>query len=425
MYGSSERLFVPAGSLLFGEGEAASTAYLIVRGRIELFVVRNAARQIVAERLAGDIVGEVAIVDAGPRAISALATEDCELVTVTREEISKRMEEADPLLRLCLGILLERLRETMPPFKPGTSAVPPLQHTPALWADHFAAARDILSLDHELHSAIERKELELFFQPIVHLASRQLVGVEVLLRWQHPQRGLLLPADFIPLAEASGVITDITTYCLKKVGRQFPSLLAAARSNLHLAEPIFVSVNVSGVDLYQPDFAARAASILCDAGVDLRNVQLEVTESVLMKDAERCIQTLQQCREHGMQVAIDDFGTGYSSLNYLNTLPMDALKIDRSFAQSLLGDATGRKIIDAILHLGAELGLTTVAEGIEQEAEADMLTSMGCRFGQGLLFGAPRNLHETLRLIRRWQAVAPGAKAYHHLWIQAISDDRP
>ncbi|WP_131115453.1 EAL domain-containing protein [Lichenihabitans psoromatis] len=400
MYGSSGLLFAPSGSVLFIEGDCASTAYLIVRGRVELFIVRAGRKQVVAERQAGDIFGEVALVDEGPRAISAISADDCELLVVTREQISTRIAEADPVLRLCLGILLERLRGTV-------SSASDAFAVPSAWADHFVAAREILSLDVQLHRAIERNELELFFQPIVRLATRQLAGLEVLLRWHHPQRGLLQPCDFIPLAEASGVITAVTTYCLQKVARQFPSLMAAGLSNAGAVEPLFVSVNVSAADLHQDRFASRAVSILCSAGVDPRHVKLEVTESVLIKDAERCVRTLDQCRDHGLQIAIDDFGTGYSSLNYLNTLPMDILKIDRTFAGSLMSDTAGRKIIGAVVSLGAELDLTVVAEGVEEEAQADMLTAMGCELGQGFLFGRPRNLLETLRLIRRWRANVP------------------
>ncbi len=407
MHASSERLFLPSGTVLYAQGQAADAAYIIMRGRIELVAPRPSidGHEIecrVGVRRVGEIVGELAIVDGCPREDSAIVLDDSEVLVVRRDQISRRVETCDPLLRLCFGVFLERYRETAAAVR--GSATLPFSNANSPWAEHFIAARDHLSSQYELRRAIERGELELNFQPIVQLATRRLVGFEALLRWRHPERGLIFPNDFIPLAEGAGLIFEVTTACLTMVARQFPVLAAAARARSAASDPpLFVNVNISGLDLERESFAASTVSILCDGGVDPSDVHIEITESVLIKNLATSVPRLQQCRDHGMQIAIDDFGTGYSSLNYLNTLPVSIIKLDRSFARSLLADTTGRKIIAALLHLGGELNLTVVAEGIEQESEAALLTSMGCDLGQGFLFGRPTPLAGAIALTQAWE----------------------
>ena len=242
---------------------------------------------------------------------------------------------------------------------------------------------------------------------------------------------MLQPNDFIPLAEASGVISDITFFCLRKVGGYFPALKAAGLRRPDDLVPLFLSVNVSGVDLMQPAFAAKAVSALCDdEGVEPEDIRLEVTESILMTDADRCTRTLENCRAQGFKIAIDDFGTGYSSLNYLNTLPVSVLKMDRSFTLSLLDQPVGRKIIGAILQLGGELGLSVIAEGVESELQAAMLQAMGCEFGQGYAVRASRRAGRHARADRGVAGAAArarGRRARPALGVDSLrsSSERP
>jgi EAL domain-containing protein (putative c-di-GMP-specific phosphodiesterase class I) len=394
---------VPAGTEIFGPGDAASAAYLILNGSIDLYADDGGQRRLLATRRQHDLFGELALIGEAPRQSAAVAAEDSELVVITREIISARFETIDPLLRFCMSALLGRYSETVARIQvyAGRSPAPPLR---SIWEGHLATSRDILAFEHELRSGIERNELDVHFQPIVRLLDRRLAGFEALVRWRHPRRGLLQPNDFIPLAEASGVISDITAFCIRTVGRYFPAQKAAALRRPDDIAPLFLSVNVSGVDLMQPAFAAQTVSILVDAGVEPEDIRLEVTESILMEDPDRCAKTLETCRAQGFKIAIDDFGTGYSSLNYLNTLPVTALKMDRSFTLSLLNETVGRKIIGAILQLGGELGLSVIAEGVEDELQAAMLQAMGCEFGQGYLFGRAVDQDGTLALIDRWSA---------------------
>ena len=238
----------------------------------------------------------------------------------------------------------------------------------------------------------------------MHLRSRRLAGFEALVRWHHPERGLVLPGAFIPAAEAGGLIVELTAWCLAEVGRVLPDILAAASANPGATEKLFVSVNVSGHELTQAGFSDGLHSMLRTTGVAPAALKVEVTESTLMQDPKRAGMALAACRALGMGIAIDDFGTGYSSLSYLSALPVTTLKVDRSFVQPMARNPTSRRIVHTILRLADELGISAVAEGIEHEAEAAALAAMGCEYGQGYLFGRPAPLRATIDLIGGWSA---------------------
>jgi EAL domain-containing protein (putative c-di-GMP-specific phosphodiesterase class I) len=207
----------------------------------------------------------------------------------------------------------------------------------------FWDALSELSLEGELRRALLNREFELFFQPIVHLRTRRLAGFEALLRWRHPTRGLVQPNDFIALAEASGIIVEITSWVLSEVGRTAPGILEAASNQLEEGDSLFVSMNVCGQDLSSALFVESLAAMLETSRLAPGAVKLEITESVVMKDPENSVEALHACRRLGLKIAIDDFGTGYSSLTYLSKLPIDTIKIDRSFVFSMLEASTSRR----------------------------------------------------------------------------------
>jgi len=399
------RIPLPAGALLFAEGDLGASAYLIDSGEIEVFVLRDGGEILLARRGPGEIVGEMAILDNGPRSASARAVAACELILITAEQIAHRIADTDPILRMCLGVVIARYRQTVAlvdlAYRPRVS-----QPEPARALDEFQAAMGTLSLESELRGALERGEFELYFQPIVRLPSRRLAGFEALLRWRHPTRGLVPPSAFIPIAEASGIVGAITDWCLAQVGRVFPILMTAALANVGSVEPLFLSVNVSGHDLGRASFLKSVEALLA-LGVDPAGVKLEVTEGVLMKDPGMAVATLEACRRLGLGIALDDFGTGYSSLSHLSTLPITTLKIDRSFVVSMTEAAASRKIIAMILRLAEELDIPVVAEGIEEVEQERILADLGCAYGQGYLFGKPQTLDGTIALIGAWQPYGP------------------
>ena len=239
-----------------------------------------------------------------------------------------------------------------------------------------------LALEAQLRLALARDELVLYYQPQIDLHNQRLVGVEALLRWQCPERGLVPPDQFIPLAEESGLIVAMGSWVLRTACQQVRQWSAAGQA-------LRVAVNVSAVQFRQPDYVDGVAAILAEAPIEHSLIELELTESVLMEDSQLAGQHLQRLREMGVKLAIDDFGTGYSSLAYLKRFPLDLLKIDRSFIRDLPDDHDDAAIARAIVALAQSLGLAVVAEGVETEAQESFLRQLGCTCGQGFRYSRP------------------------------------
>ena len=252
---------------------------------------------------------------------------------------------------------------------------------------------DSVALESHLYRAVEREEFILHFQPQVSLHSGTIVGVEALLRWQHPEIGLVPPARFIPLAEENGLIETIGKWVLRTACAQ-----AKTWQNDGLP-PIRIAVNLAERQLRQPSIVQGIGDILNDTALDPRLLELELTESSVMKRAERAADTLNALRELGTSIAIDDFGTGYSSLSYLKHLPVDRLKIDRSFVRDIPQDTSDIALVKSIVALGQSLKLSVLAEGVETQAQKGLLTSIGCDEMQGFLYSPPVTAEQVPRLL--------------------------
>ena len=238
-------------------------------------------------------------------------------------------------------------------------------------------------LDNALRRSVERGELLLHYQPIVDLRSGDVVGMEALLRWDHPHRGILSPSTFISIAEETGEIVRIGQWVIEEACRQTVEF-----QRLRPAYPITVCVNISAAEFRQPNLVERVATTLKQTGLPARQLKLELTESVLIQDIPATLEVLGRLRELGVGLAIDDFGTGYSSLSYLQRLPVDTLKIDQSFIARLGVDETSGPVLRAIVEMGNALKMNIVAEGIENMWQWDYLAEIGCKQGQGHLFTA-------------------------------------
>jgi diguanylate cyclase (GGDEF)-like protein/PAS domain S-box-containing protein len=239
-----------------------------------------------------------------------------------------------------------------------------------------------LETEVELRRALTSGDLRLHYQPVVDIVTGHITGVEALLRWQHRTRGLVMPDDIISIAEETGLIVPLGEWVLEQACNQ---LVEWHRVAPHLT----MAVNLSGVQLGRPDLVERVAGVLERTGVLRSAVSLEITESVLMRDAEDALGVLNELKALGVRISIDDFGTGYSSLTYLKRFPVDVLKIDRSFVDGLGTDVDDLAIVQATLALATSLGIDTIAEGVETEAQRDVLQDLGCRRAQGYLFGRP------------------------------------
>ena len=245
-----------------------------------------------------------------------------------------------------------------------------------------ARALKRIDLERELRGAVEKVQFELFLQPKFNARSQTLTGAEALLRWRHPERGLISPADFIPLLEETGMILPVGRWVLQQ------AIAIAARWRRHGHAGLRIAINLSARELRDDGFLRDSAVLLQDAGPD-HGIDIEITESLVMDDIGRSIRILQSLRELGCQVSIDDFGTGYSSLNYLSRLPTDVLKIDRSFVAEISQSPESLALVTNTIGLAHALGLRVVAEGVEEEEQAKLLRLLRCDEVQGYLFGRP------------------------------------
>lgn len=247
-----------------------------------------------------------------------------------------------------------------------------------------------LELEMDLRRAVERGEFQAYYQPIISLADGSLSGFEALVRWQHPEKGLISPADFIPVAEETGMIVPIGRSMLHEACRQ----AASWNRRLSAGQAISVSVNLAARQLQSPELLADIATALADSALPPALLKLEITESNMMTNPEQAIDLLRSMKAMGIRLMLDDFGTGYSSLSYLHRLPIDTLKIDRSFVRNVHRNDKDRHFIETIVGLAHKLGHDLVCEGIELACQASILTGMGVEYGQGFLYSRPVAAHE-------------------------------
>ena len=245
-----------------------------------------------------------------------------------------------------------------------------------------------IQLESQLHQALAARQFLLYFQPQLDLPSGHVTAFEALIRWQHPERGLVSPLEFIPLAEETGLILPIGEWVLRSACRFL-------RQRSPQEPPIRVAVNISGRQLMQTDFTQRVRRILTEENIPPEWLELELTESILMESFDEHVLKLQELREIGLSISLDDFGTGYSSLTYLNQLPIDRLKLDKTFLQKHHTEQN-QAIVRAMIRLAHDMKLSVVAEGVETEEQFQRLYAMGCDLIQGYLLAKPLPAEEAL-----------------------------
>ena len=251
-------------------------------------------------------------------------------------------------------------------------------------ADMNATSLKRLSLETSLRHAIDNEEFVTFYQPVVDLSSGDIVGFEALVRWQHPELGLLAPIEFLDLAESTGLIVEISESVMRTACRQTWQWQKQGRKNLRIA------VNISARHFRQKDFVGRIVQIVAASQLDPRSLELELTESSIMENPEAAAELLSEIRALGIAIAIDDFGTGYSSMSYLKLFSVNTLKVDRSFVSGVATDPHNAAMVRAMVTLAHELNLRVVAEGIESEPELLFLQQLTCDEGQGYFFSRPQ-----------------------------------
>jgi diguanylate cyclase (GGDEF)-like protein len=260
-------------------------------------------------------------------------------------------------------------------------------------ADMNFRAAERQSVEEGLRAALEREEFMLYYQPKVNLETGWIVGAEALIRWRHPDRGLVPPAQFIPIAEECGFVVPMGRWVLREACRQARIWQQGGLPALRIA------VNISAVELRAKDFVAQVRAILSQTKFEPRDLELEITETFLMQDTQSTLAVLKDLKALGVHLALDDFGTGYSSLSYLKRFPIDTLKIDQSFVRDIATDEDDASIVSAVIGMGKSLHMRVVAEGVETREQLEFLQKHNCPFGQGYLFSPPLRAWEFEQLL--------------------------
>ena len=257
-----------------------------------------------------------------------------------------------------------------------------------------ARGHELLVLETEWRYAMEHEEFVLYFQPQIDLRNNRVIGVEGLIRWQHPIRGLVSPADFVPLLEKSGMIIQVGEWVLRQACRAHRCWSALGFDDLR------VSINVSATQFNDVDLLEKVQCVLQEEHMPYQALEFEITENILMRDPVNATSVLKAVRALGIRIAIDDFGTGYSSLAYLKCFPLDVLKIDQTFVRDIINDSDDAAIVEASISLAHKLGLEVIAEGVETEQQLAFLNMRGCDLVQGYYLGCPMPMHQVIELLQ-------------------------
>lgn len=400
----AKRKIYKAGEFIFREGDIRDNAFIIESGRIEILRDHGGVKETkLAEMGASDIFGEMALIEPGIRSASAFAAEKTTVFVLSPDVLEDRMKGLDPVVTLLVSLLIERYRFTRIERDQGAESIgrtPSMAgkafHNPSSALSEFTTrklgALKELGLEQEIRRALDKGEFKPYLQPIVSLVDKKIIGFETLIRWHHPTRGVIMPDDFIPVAERTNVIQAIDRKMLEMACEVLPMMHAAVVGK----DKPFISVNLSGVNFDDSSMVAGIGEVLKNAGVSPQHIKLEITESAFIGNADGAAKILDGLKALGVSVSLDDFGVGYSSLGYLHRFAIDGIKIDKSFTQRARDNQRGVDIVQAIVGLAKTFDLGVIAEGIETQEDSDIMTEIGCIDGQGYLFGKPLSVDEAL-----------------------------
>jgi EAL domain-containing protein (putative c-di-GMP-specific phosphodiesterase class I) len=376
--------------LVFQWGDPGDSAYVIEEGCVEVLTGVGAEQRRIAILTEGAMFGEVALLDRQPRTASVRALVPTRLIRIDRSHVEELLLRSDSVIQYLMQLLLARFRSTHDAAglqqRPDAAASTTADAAPAAVDLHKAAVRT-LSLAQDLSDAIDRQQLELFYQPLIAFDRLAVVGFEALVRWHHPTLGLVSPAEFIPLAEKTGLIHRIGLWVLQRAVTDWIELRAFCAADTGLQT--FMSINLSAPELGGGDIVAAVQSCLREYGVAPNELRIELTETIIIQNMEDVARSLHSLRALGVGIALDDFGTGYAGLDYLQSLPFTCLKIDKTFVQQVTQSERSLHIIKAALELARSFGMSTIAEGIEDAEIAAQLSAMGCSHAQGYHYGKP------------------------------------
>lgn len=381
----STRLELKPGDELFREGDPPTSAYLIESGDIEISTMREQRVVKLAKLGPGDLLGEMAVIDDSPRTATATALTDCALLAIDKAQIAERLQQTDPIIRALLEGQIKRYR----------GALAAMQGRKIARADETPAPAELagigkIRLDSQLREALADGALDLRLQPLLELRSGRVAGYEALVRWTHPERGPVSPAEFIALAEETSLIVPVGEYVL---GAAVDALI---RLREHGLQPLpFIAINVSARQLAEAGLIERIVERTRAVGIEPHRIKVEITESQAL-DYKQVGEVVEHCHREQIQVALDDFGTGFSNLGHLHELPFDTVKVDQAFARNMMVDRRAMALVESIVSMIHNLGANVVVEGIETKEQLDVLARLGCRWAQGYFVGKPQPLADVL-----------------------------
>jgi len=379
---------------LFSEGDCGVEAFYVLAGEIDLSVVVSGTARTIARVGTGHIVGELSLLDKAPRSATATARTALEVVVITEDYLNSHLQDSDPIVRSVLLAVLSRFREMRERFLSIAQGHPYeafLVKVGAPAATGPSDGVDSLLFEEELLNGVHREEFTLAFQPLLRLDQRTVAGFEALIRWNHPSGRQIAPGEFIDFAEQHDVIKVLGLWVVKSACESLQRINKAVGH-----ERFSMSVNLSGRQFEDSNLAQRVDQIVVASGLSARQLKLEITERLLLSSDTSVAEQMARFEAMGYSMVMDDFGTGFSSLSYLHKYPLSVLKIDQSFVARIVDEERHLRLFKSIMGMGRALGMECVAEGIETEEQATLLSALGCELGQGYFLGRPMPLESVL-----------------------------
>ncbi|MEH6478000.1 MAG: EAL domain-containing protein [Sneathiella sp.] len=393
------RIEVKKGQKILNDLDLGNCAYIVETGKVSVEDrVSNRGNYTVSP---GEMFGEYGVIEEARHYSNVTALEDSLLVVVTQAEFEEKSAASDPMISLFLNFFMGRCH-SLTVREYGTDDEikkfgERYKHRDSKIQENRTEIVEQFKIKEELQRALEDEEFVLHYQPIISLRGGYTAGFEALIRWNHPERGLLSPFHFIDIAEKTNMIVPIGEWVFKEACKRITDFnQRAAKSE---SPEIFLSVNVTANQFGVPNMVQRFKEIAGETEVDVSKIQLEITESVLMEDADSAKIMLHELKQFGFQIILDDFGTGYSSLSYLHQFPIDKLKIDRSFTHAMLDDQASLEIVRAISGLSHNMDIEIVAEGIETMEQLSLYRDLDCHYGQGFLIAKPLPVIEVYKIL--------------------------
>ena len=383
---AKKKIQLKSGDVLFRLGDLPDSAYLIESGFMEVSAIQDGRKVILGNLRKGEIVGEMAVIDSNPRTATVIATSDCTLIAIDRDQFAERLANSDTIVRSLLDGLIRRYRDSIAHLRGELAEVDPFRDTTMLKTLTVSKIR----LESQLKTALEEEQLNVIFQPIYDNENEKTAGYEALIRWNHPEQGMMSPADFITIAEETSLIADVGAYAIESSCKALRQLMDAGADS-----DIFISVNVSTKQINDENFIDNINQCIKEHNLDNTQLVIEITESHAAK-AENLTSFIRKCHINNYRVSLDDFGTGYSNLSQLYTMSYDTIKIDKAFTRNIEYSPKTFQFLNSLVEMSHSLDAATLIEGIETQEQFAKVKELGCKYTQGYLIGAPMDIQEIL-----------------------------